>query len=60
MLDLIKQSMLYDFSDLYNLGGDAILYNGYIGESLASTYASQSPAMLTKMENLIKTFKELE
>ena len=60
MLNIVKNSMLYDFADLYNLGGDVILWNGYLSESLASTYASESTALLTKMENLIETFQSLE
>ncbi|MBQ2707000.1 MAG: extracellular solute-binding protein, partial [Clostridia bacterium] len=49
MLDLIKQSMLYDFSDLYNLRGDAIIWNAYTSGNLASTWDSSKSAFETKL-----------
>lgn len=60
MLDLIKGSMLYDFSDIYDLGGAQILYNAYNSGNLASTYSKGEKAYQKKIDKLMTDLNALE
>ena len=60
MLDIIKQSILYDYSDLYRLGGADVIYAGYKGENLSSNYAAMLPSMQAKIDELIDNFSSAD
>ena len=60
MLDLIKGSLLYELSDLYDLGGSKILWDAYLSENLASTYAKAEGKLETRLQKLIDDLSALE
>ena len=60
MLDMIKDSLLYDISDIYDLGGSQILWDAYNSGNLASTYAKKESAFKKQIDKLIKDLSSLE
>lgn len=61
MLELVKETTFYEFSDYYNIGLANIIWSAYEdGGNLASAYAKQEKMMQIKLDKLIKTVSEAE
>ena len=59
MLDLIKSSLMYDISVIYDIGGDKIIWDAYKSGNLASTYDSNKAAFEEKIADLVKNLSDL-
>lgn len=59
MLDLIKSSLMYDISVIYDIGGDKIIWDAYQSGNLASTYDSNKAAFEEKIADLVKNLSDL-
>ncbi len=60
MIDLIKNSIRYDLSEIYNSDILSILYNGYEGGNLSSTWASGKKVVSKALEKVYNTLKDLD
>ena len=60
MIDLIKGSIRYDLSELYNSDILSVLYNGYEGGNLSSTWASGKKVVGKALEKVYNALKDLE
>lgn len=60
MIDLVKDSIRYDTSEIYNGEVLTILYNGYTTGNLASTWKGGERVIQKKLDNIYKTLSELE
>ena len=60
MIDLIKDSIRYDLSELYNSDILSVLYTGYENGNLSSTWASSKKLMGKSFDKVYKAISELE
>ena len=60
IIDLIKDSIRYDLSELYNSDILSVLYTGYENGNLSSTWASSKKLMGKSFDKVYKAISELE
>ena len=60
MIDLIKNSIRYDLSEIYNSDILSVLYNGYEGGNLSSTWASGKKVVGKALEKVYNALKDLD
>ncbi len=58
MLDIIKGSITYEISDIFDLGISSVIWTGYTTGNLASTYDKYLKSMTAKLNKLIDTFEK--
>ena len=59
MLDVIKSTICYDFSEVFGIDVTTALWNGYSNNSLTSAWASQSKAISRQITTFNSTIESL-
>lgn len=60
IIDIIKNSISYEISDIFDLGITAMLWDGYASGNMASTYAKREEAIQKKLDKLVESFTAIE
>ena len=53
MLDIVKNSIYYDISDIYDLGVSTVIWQAYTKEDLASVYAKNESKLQNNIEKML-------
>ncbi len=60
MIDIVKDTILYDLSEIYSTDIATALYNGYLTGNLSSTWASSQRIVSKKLEKIFEDISNLE
>lgn len=54
IVDLVKSSISYEISDIFDLGITSMLWDGYASGNMSSTYAKKEAAIQKKLDKLVE------
>lgn len=60
MIDIVKDSILYDLSEIYSTDVVDALYNGYVSGNLSSTWAASKRVVTRKLDKIYDDISNLE
>ena len=59
IVDIIKNSISYEISDIFDLGITSVIWDGYSSGNISSTYAKREASIQTKLDKLIENFGKI-
>ena len=59
IIDMIKASISYELSDVFDLGITSMLWDGYVSGNISSTYAKKEAAIQTKLDKLVEDMQNI-
>jgi ABC-type glycerol-3-phosphate transport system substrate-binding protein len=59
IVDMIKASISYEISDIFDLGITSMLWEGYASGNISSTYAKREAAIQTKLDKLVEDMRNI-
>ncbi len=59
ILDLIKSTISYEISDIFDLGITSMLWEGYSSGNMSSTFAKKEAGIQKKLDKLVEDLREI-
>lgn len=59
IVDIIKNSISYEISDIFDLGITSVIWDGYSSGNISSTYAKREALIQTKLDKLVENIKKI-